>query len=61
MNRRGIEFSLMEAEPGVWKWQFQIGEIVTAGKTQSNLKGMAAHRVHERIDRELKKPRDLAS
>jgi hypothetical protein len=61
MNRRGVEFSLMEAEPGVWKWQFQIGEIVTAGKTQSNLKGMAAHRVHERIDRELKKPRDLAS
>jgi hypothetical protein len=61
MNRRGVEFSLMEAEPGVWKWQFQIGEIVTTGKTQSNLKGMAAHRVHERIDRELKKPRDLAS
>jgi hypothetical protein len=61
MNRRGVEFSLMEVKPGVWKWQFQIGEIVTAGKTQSNLKGMAAHRVHERIDRELKKPRDLAS
>jgi hypothetical protein len=61
MNRRGVEFSLMEAEPGVWKWQFQIGEIVTTGKTQSNLEGMAAHRVHERIDRELKKPRDLAS
>jgi len=61
MNRRGVEFSLTQVEPGLWKWQFQIGDTVTIGKTQSNLMGMAAHRVQQRIDRELGKPRDLAS
>ena len=60
MNRRGVEFTLTQAEPGVWKWQFQIGETVTTGKTQSNLMGMAARRVQQRIDRELGKARDLA-
>jgi hypothetical protein len=61
MNRRGVEFSLTQVEPGLWKWQFQIGDTVTVGKTQSNLMGMAARRVQQRIDRELGKPRDLAS
>jgi hypothetical protein len=61
MNRRGVEFSLTQVEPGLWKWQFQIGDIVTIGKTQSNLMGMAARRVQQRIDRELGKPRDLAA
>ena len=55
MNRKGVEFSLNEVEPGLWKWQFQIGNVVTAGKTRSNLRGLAAHRVQQRIDRELKK------
>jgi len=59
MNRRGIEFTLLQVEPGLWQWQFRIGEIVTAGRTKTNLKGMAARRAHERIDRELRKPRDL--
>jgi hypothetical protein len=44
MNRRGVEFTVTQAEPGLWKWQFQIGEKVTTGKTQSNLMGMAARR-----------------
>jgi hypothetical protein len=61
MNRRGVEFSLTQVEPGLWKWQFQIGDTVTVGKTQSNLMGMAARRVQQRIDRELGKPRDLTS
>ena len=61
MNRRGVEFSLTQVEPGLWKWEFQIGDTVTNGKTQSNLMGMAARRVQQRIDRELGKPRDLAS
>ena len=54
MNRKGVEFTLVQAEPGLWKWQFQIGDTVTTGKTQSNLMGMAARRVQMRIDRELK-------
>ncbi len=61
MNRRGVEFSLTQVEPGLWKWQFQIGDTVTNGKTQLNLMGMAARRVQQRIDRELEKPRDLTA
>jgi hypothetical protein len=41
--------------PGVWKWQFQIGDTVKTGKTETNLRPLAIRRVHQRIDRELKK------
>ena len=61
MNRRGVEFTVTQVHPGLWKWQFQIGKTVTTGKTHSNLMGMAARRVQQRIDRELNKPRDLTS
>jgi hypothetical protein len=61
MNRRGIEFTLVQVEPDVWQWQFQIGGTVTTGRTQTRLKGMAVHRVQQRIDIELRKPRDLAA
>jgi hypothetical protein len=59
MNRRGIEFTLVQVEPDLWQWQFRIGETVTTGKTKTKLRGMAARRAQLRIDRELKKPRDL--
>jgi hypothetical protein len=29
MNRRGIEFTLVQVEPDMWQWQFRIGETVT--------------------------------
>jgi hypothetical protein len=57
MNRKGVEFTIVQAEPGLWKWQFQIGETVRTGKTRSNLLGMAAHCAKKRIDRELKETR----
>jgi len=57
MNRKGIEFSLRQVEPDLWKWQFQIGDTVTTGQTRSRLMGMATRRVQDRIDRELKKSR----
>jgi hypothetical protein len=60
MNHRGAEFTVTQVEPGLWKWQFQIGETVKTGKTQTNLMGMAVHRVRTRIDVELSKPRSLA-
>jgi hypothetical protein len=56
-----VEFTLTQVEPGWWKWQFQIGETVTTGRTHSNLMGTVAYRVQKRIDRELNKPRKLAS
>jgi hypothetical protein len=55
MNRRGVEFTLHQVGPGLWKWQFQIGKTVTTGKTHSNLIGMAAHMAQKRIDLELSK------
>ena len=54
MNRRGVEFTLAQVEPGWWRWQFQIGEIVKTGTTQTHLMGMAAHRVQQKIDHELR-------
>jgi hypothetical protein len=57
MNRKGIEFSLRQVEPDLWKWQFQIGDTVTMGQTRSRLMGMATRRVQDRIDQELRKPR----
>jgi hypothetical protein len=59
MNRKDIEFTLVQVEPGLWQWQFRIGQTVTTGDTKTRLKGLAAHRVQQRIDRELKKPRYL--
>ena len=54
MNHRGIEFTLTQLEPGLWQWQFRIGETVTTGKTKTKLEGMAARKAQIRIDRELK-------
>ena len=59
MNRRGVEFTVTQVEPGLSKWHFQIGAKTTTGETHSNLMGMAARRVQQRIDRELNKPRKL--
>jgi hypothetical protein len=59
MIRRGITFTLLQVEPGLWKWEFQIDKTVTTGKTKSNLMGMAARTAQQRIDEELRKPRGL--
>lgn len=61
MTRQGIAFTLAETQPGLWKWQFRIGETVTSGKTETNLRGLATYRVQQRIDRELRNARDLAA
>jgi hypothetical protein len=61
MNRKGIEFTVSQVDEDWWNWRFQIGETVRTGKTQTRLMGMAARRVQQRIDRELKEARDLTS
>ena len=58
MNRKGVEFTLVQAEPDLWIWRFRIGEGETTGKAHAKLMGLAVHRVQQRIDRELKKARD---
>ena len=55
MNHRGIEFTVAKtAIPGVWQWQFRIGETVKTGKTETKIDPLAIRRVQLRIDRELK-------
>jgi hypothetical protein len=40
--------------PGIWTWQFRIGEKVRTGKTETRINPLAIRRVQLRIDRELK-------
>jgi hypothetical protein len=58
MNRKGVEFTLVQVEPDLWIWRFQIGETETTGKAHAKVMGLAAHRVQQRIDRELRKVGD---
>ena len=55
MIHKGVEFTVTAVAPGIWKWQFRIGERVVAGKTEAKLNLLAIRRVQLRIDRELKK------
>jgi hypothetical protein len=55
MTRKGVEFTLLLIEPGLWKWRFQIGDTATTGKTKTRLMGMAARRAQLRIDGALRK------
>lgn len=55
MNHRGVEFTVGKtAIPGVWQWQFQIGDETRTGKTETKIDLLAIRRVQLRIDRELK-------
>jgi hypothetical protein len=63
MNHKGVEYTLTRSEtPGVWKWQFRIGDLVRSGRTEARLLLHAMRRVQLKIDRELKQPgRQLTS
>jgi hypothetical protein len=55
MNHRGVEFTVAKtAVPGVWQWQFRIGDETKTGKTETRIDLLAIRRVQLRIDRELK-------
>ncbi len=55
MNRRGVEFTIARtAIPGVWQWQFRIGDQTKTGRTETKIELLAIRRVQLRIDRELK-------
>ena len=55
MNHKGVEYTLTRSEtPGVWKWQFRIGDLVRSGRTEARLLLLAMRRVQLKIDRELK-------
>ena len=55
MIYKGVEFTVTATAPGVWKWEFRLGDKMIAGKTETRLDLMAIRRVQFRIDLELKK------
>jgi hypothetical protein len=56
MMHKGVEYMIAPtAIPGVWRWQFRIGDQVKTGRTETRLGLLAMRRVQLRIDRELKK------
>jgi hypothetical protein len=55
MIHKGVEYSVTAVAPGVWSWQFRIGDRVVTGRTEAKLNLLAIRRVQLRIDRELKK------
>ena len=57
MIHKAVEFTVVATAPGVWKWQFRVGDKMITGKTEARLDLLAIRRVQLRIDRELRKSR----
>jgi hypothetical protein len=58
MTHKGIDYSVeTTTTPGIWKWQFQIGDRVKTGKTAAKMELLAIRRAQLRIDGELRKSR----
>ncbi|MGZ5876376.1 MAG: hypothetical protein ACXWKP_30290 [Bradyrhizobium sp.] len=56
MMHKGVEYKVAPtATPGIWKWQFRIGDLVKTGWTETRINLLAMRRVQLRINRELKK------
>jgi hypothetical protein len=56
MVHKGVEYIVAPtATPGVWRWQFRLGDQVKTGRTETRINLLAMRRVQLRIDRELKK------
>src|SRR4029078_12034564 len=51
----GVEFTVSAVAPGIWKWQFRIGDKVISGKTEAKLDLLAIRRGQLRIGRGVKK------
>ena len=52
---KGVEYTVMPtAEPDIWEWRFQIGDMVKTGKTQTRLAPLAVRRVKSKIDAALR-------
>ena len=42
MVHKGVEFTVATtATPGIWKWQFRIGDDVKTGKTETRINLLA--------------------
>ena len=42
MNHKGVEYAVTTtATPGIWKWQFRIGDEVKSGRTETRINLLA--------------------
>ena len=58
MTYKGIAYTVIPtATLGIWQWQFQIGDEIKTGKTETRLELLAMRRAELRINRELSKLR----
>jgi hypothetical protein len=54
MIYKGVDYTVVTtAMPGIWKWQFQIGNEVKTGKTETRIELLARRRAELRINQEL--------
>jgi hypothetical protein len=61
MTHNGINYTLTAAaDARIWHWQFELAGRLIAGKTRTTLKLLAARKVAQRIDRELRHSRSKA-
>jgi hypothetical protein len=55
VNYKGVDYTVVKtATAGVWKWQFQIGDVVWTGMTETNLEFLARRRAQIQIGRALR-------
>jgi hypothetical protein len=49
LNYKGVDYTVVKtAKADVWKWQFQVGNIVRTGNTETKLEFLA-RRAHDRL------------
>ncbi len=54
MVHNNIEFSVLEREAGVWRWEYTIGELIKSGEVVVSSRVMASRKVRQQINRDLR-------
>ena len=54
MIHKGIQFSLDEIEPGVWRWEYELGGQAKSGRFQVSSRAGARRRAILKIDFDLR-------
>jgi hypothetical protein len=49
-----IEFLVQEDDAGVWRWEYTIGELIKSGEFVVSSRKIAARKVRQKIDRDLR-------
>jgi hypothetical protein len=49
-----IEFLVQEGDAGAWRWEYTIGELIKSGEFVVSSRKIAARKVRQKIDRDLR-------